>query len=136
MMTAQLTGVDPGNLKDFLTLTLVLGLAVVQLLTYLRSKRPAASDGHPSGGHGAHDRYVDREVCQSMHGQTEHRIKRLELAEQALRVELADIRREMKADREAMQTVFRDEIGRVHERLNDVFVCVAELRGPGRHQKP
>ena len=136
MNFAQLDGVEPGNLRDFLTLTLVLGLAVLQILTFLKKqKSPEGGEAKAASPQKAPE-FVERDLCFSMHAQTDHRLKRLEAAEQAMRVELADIRREMKLDREAMQTVFRAEIGKVHERLNDVFVCVAELRGTNGSGRP
>jgi len=39
----------------------------------------------------------------------------------------------MKADREALQRLLREEMAKVHGRVNEVLVAVAELRGPQSH---
>jgi hypothetical protein len=133
---AQLTGVDPGNLRDFITMTLVLGLAVLQLLNYLKKSKAdkaeiltVSSDGVPVPLTFHPREYVDRILCSTTHGQTDHRIKRLEISESAIRTELADIRREMKADRDMSQRQLLDEISKVQMRVDQVLVAVSELRG-------
>jgi hypothetical protein len=130
----SLPPVEPGFLSQYLTLTLVLGLALLQLLGYLRKPKSApppetaAVAGEMHERLAAPERYVPRELCLTMHQSTDDRIRRLEMAEQAFRTELAAIRAEMKHDRESMQGLIRDEMGKVHRRLDDVLVAVAELK--------
>jgi hypothetical protein len=124
----------PGNfVRDYLTLTLVLGLAVLQLLNFARGRRAQVNiEGEvitrPTG-----PKFVDEAVFQARQEAAEDRLRRLEASEQTMRAELAAIRAEMKADREALQRLLREEMAKVHGRVNEVLVAVAELRGPQSH---
>jgi len=124
----------PGNfVRDYLTLTLVLGLAVLQLLNFARGRRAQVNiEGEvitrPTG-----PKFVDEAVFQARQEAADDRLRRLEASEQTMRAELAAIRAEMKADREALQRLLREEMAKVHGRVNEVLVAVAELRGPQSH---
>lgn len=129
-----LHGVDATFVREYLTLTIVLGLAVLQLLTYLRGRRTAVTvEGEVATRPAVTTRYVPENLCKSRQEAQEERIRRLELAEQGIRAELATIRSEMKADRTALQDLLRSEMAAIHRRVNEILVAVAELRGPGRN---
>jgi hypothetical protein len=123
--------VEPGFLHQFALLLgwgVATALGIVTLVNRNKARRVAVEnqpvDVSVSGPVELRKsgQYVERNLCITLHQETDRRIGRME-------ADVIEMRREMKADREKFYGDMLTEVGGVHVRVNEVLVAVSELRG-------
>jgi hypothetical protein len=115
-----LAQIDPHALLGFVQSAALLLSVTVNILTIvvLVSGRKAVQKREVSFADGV----VTKEFCESRHGQNAGRLDRCE-------GEIAALRAETKEEARRLTSEMLREVGKVHDRVNQVLQAVSELRG-------
>lgn len=120
MMLAQLQSVDAIHFKDVMLILFAL-VGVASWIFGMVRKPSTRITPQPLDVRLA-DQFVTKDYCRTAHIDAAARVARIEADVQALRQEIRD-------DRTKLTERLTIEVGKVHDRVNDVLEAVSELRG-------
>jgi hypothetical protein len=119
-MFAQLQNVDAIHIKDVLLILIAL-VGMGSMIAGLVKKPKTSIEPQPLDVRIASE-MVTKDYCRSSHVDSSARIARVE-------ADVAALRQEIRDDRLKSTERISNEVGKVHDRVNDVLEAVSELRG-------
>jgi Mg2+ and Co2+ transporter CorA len=130
LLFAQLQTVDPVFLQQLLVVVLCAISAVTSIGAFVNGRKRQAREIEPQPLEvRAADQFVNREFCKQIHMREADAIAHI-------RVNIEKIEREVRENREHFQKELMEELGKVHDRINEILEAVAELRGARNKDRP
>lgn len=127
---AQISGIEPGFVKDYLTLTLVIGLAVLQGLSYWRGRKaePSVTVGG-SVTSSASSEYVTVTACERTQNATRLRLDRFDADLRAIQAARAEDFSKLTGVVDNMRNELGDEFREVRKEINALILAIGRLQG-------
>jgi hypothetical protein len=127
---AQISGIEPGFVKDYLTLTLVIGLAVLQGMTYWRGKKaePSVTVGGSVTTSAAAE-YVTIGACERMHNATRIKLDRFDADLRIIQAGRAEDLAKVNVMVANMRTELSEEFREVRKEINTLILAIGRLQG-------
>lgn len=129
-MFAQLQSVDPGFLQQLLVVALCAISAFTSIGSLVNSRKRQSREIEPQPLEvRAADQFVSREFCKQIH-------MREADAVDTIKANIDKLEREVRQNREHFEAALMAELAKVHSRINEILVAVAELRGAKGDHRP
>lgn len=133
---AQISGIEPGFVKDYLTLTLVIGLAILQGLSYWRGKKPEPSvTVAGSVTTSAAAEYVTIGACERMQNATRSKLDRFDADLRIIQAGRAEDLAKVNAMVVNIRADLTEEFREVRKEINALILAIGRLEGKSNADK-